>query len=274
MRLRFSKMHHLGEDLIVIDGLTQHVRLTGDMVRFLADRRLGAGCQQVLVVEAPSRPEIDFRGRLFNRDGSASDDYYHAVYCLARFVWERRLTARQRVRVETVNGPTFTLEAQADGQVTVDLGVPGRKSADEPNLPTITQQLDLGDQYCDVTTVDLDQQHAIVTLPSVADAPLKSLGRRIQQHQLMAASINVGFMAVLSSSEIDLRVLRHSGSEARACPSGAIAAVLAGRHRGLLDENVTVKLPGGSLNVHWQGEGSAVRATSLATMVFQGQIHL
>lgn len=267
MRLRFSKMHILGEDLVVIDGLTQQVRLTGDMVRFLADRRLGVGCQQVLVVEAPGRPEMDFRSRLFNRDGSPAADHYRAAYCLASFVWERRLAPTRQIHVEAINGPSATLEAQPDGQITL---TPDTLSS----RITLNQSLDLGDERHELSLVDLDHQsHAILTLPSVADAPLKSLGRRIQQQLQMAAGVNVGFMAVLSTRDIDLRVLQHNGSEARACPASAVAAVMAGRLSDLLDEEVNVRLPGGKLTVRWPGEGMPVHVTAEATLVYQGQIH-
>lgn len=267
MRLRFSKMHSLGEDLIVIDGLTQHARLTADMVRLLADRRLGVGCQQVLVVEAPGKPDMDFRMRLFNRDGSLASDYHRAAFCLAHFVLERRLTAKRLLQVETVKGPNITVKAQTDGETMLDLGV----------LPlefSLKQQVDLDGQNHELSLIRLEQSHALVELPSVADAPLKALGRSIQQHPQIPAGVNVGFMAVLSRRQIDLRVLQHNGSEARACPGGAIAAVIAGRLNGQLDEEVNVKLQGGKLAIRWHAQGEPIQLSTEATLVYQGQIHL
>lgn len=271
MRLRFSKMHCLGEDFIVIDGLTQHVRLSAKAVRLLADRKLGVGCQRVLVVEAPSRPDMDFRARLLDKDGSVSPEHYQAaVYCLARFVWERQLTARRELHIEILHGPTCTAQAEADGLITIGLEpIPATNTSVK-----LDQPLELREESARVSTINLEQNHAVILVPKASDAPVKSLGRKIQQHPQMPSGVNVGFMAVLSSSEIELRVLQPTGSEGLPSVSHAIAAVVVGHLQNLLAEEVTVRLAGEQLTVHWKGEGEPLLATGPATLVYQGQIHI
>lgn len=270
MRLRFSKMHSLGEDFVIIDGLTQHVRLTADAVRLLADRKLGIGCQRVILVEPPGRPDMDFRCRLLNRDGSqSSEDAIGPAACLAHFVWERRLTAQRELRVETLQGPAFTVTAGDDGLIAVDW--------DLTNIikeAAARQTLMLGEDRHELITVALDQHYAILKVAAAGDAPVKALGRRIQQHPQLPAGTNVGFMAVLSRREIDLRVLHNSGTEVPATASTAVAAVIAGRYGKLLDDEVDVRTRGGRLTLRWQGEDKPLRVSSPAVAVYQGQIQL
>ncbi|MGQ9424872.1 diaminopimelate epimerase [Gilvimarinus sp. F26214L] len=280
MRLRFTKMHGCGNDFVMIDGVTQHVKLTPDKVRFLADRRFGVGCDQLLVVEAPTHPDMDFRYRIFNSDGSEVENCGNGARCFAKFVRDRRLTAKRVIHVETMKG-SMTLEVQRDGQVTVNMGVP---VLDPGQIPFVadgqseTYSLDLenaaGPEPVDVSAVSMGNPHGVLVVPAVAEAPVQDLGSRIQQHPRFPEGVNVGFMAVLSRAEIDLRVLERGVGETLACGTGACAAVVAGRLRGLLDEHVTVNLPGGRLGIRWAGEGEPVIMTGPATTVYQGQIHI
>lgn len=269
MRLRFSKMHSLGEDFVVIDGLTQHIRLTAETVRRLADRKLGVGCQRVILVEAPSHPDMDFRCRLFNRDGSLSrEDHHAAAFCLARFVWEHHLTARRCLQVETLQGSTFSITAD-DGLMAADWDL--SKLIKEKARSEI---LTMGDDSREVITLTLDQTYVILPLAAVGDAPVKSLGRRIQTQPQLPSGANVGFMAVLSRRDIDLRVLQPNGSEATASASAAMAAVIAARHEGSLDEEAEVRTREARIRLHWLDEGKRMRVTAPAVTVYQGQIQL
>lgn len=276
MRLRFTKMHGCGNDFVMIDGVTQAVKLTPDRVRFLGDRRFGVGCDQLLLVEPPSEPDMDFRYRIFNSDGSEVENCGNGARCFAKFVRDRRLTAKRIIRVETMKG-RMTLEVKKDGQVAVDMGSPVLAPSDIPfvaDAQSATYPLSVNGEVLDVSAVSMGNPHAVLVVPDTADAPVETLGSLIQQHSRFPEGVNVGFMAVLSRREINLRVLERGAGETLACGTGACAAVVAGRLRGLLDEEVEVHLPGGSLAIRWAGEGHPVIKTGPATSVFQGQIHL
>lgn len=276
MRLRFTKMHGLGNDFIMIDGLTQPVKLTPKRLRLLADRHFGIGCDQILVVEAPTKPDMDFGYRIYNSDGGEVENCGNGARCFAKFVRERRLTAKRSIRVETMKG-SMCLNVLEDGQVAVDMGVPVLEPAEIPfraEARAASYELELDGETLELSAVSMGNPHAVLLVDSTADAPVQLLGSRIQAHPRFPEGVNVGFMAVLSRDEIDLRVLERGVGETLACGTGACAAVVAGRVRGLLDEEVKVNLSGGSLRIRWPGEGHSVVKTGPATTVFQGQIHL
>lgn len=276
MRLRFTKMHGCGNDFVMIDGVTQSVKLTPEKIRSLSDRHFGIGFDQLLVVEAPSKPHMDFRYRIFNSDGGEVENCGNGARCFAKFVRDRRLTPKRVIQVETMKG-SMTLEVQQDGQVAVDMGVPVLNPAEIPfvaETQASSYAVDVDGQAVELSAVSMGNPHAVLLVERTAGAPLETLGRQVQQHPRFPQGVNVGFMAVLSRQEIDLRVLERGAGETLACGTGACAAVVAGRLRGLLDEEVTVNLPGGRLRIHWAGEGTPVVKTGPATTVFQGQIHL
>ncbi|MEX1033930.1 MAG: diaminopimelate epimerase [Cellvibrionaceae bacterium] len=276
MRIRFTKMHGCGNDFILIDCVTQSVRLTPENVRLLADRHFGIGCDQLLLVEPPTQAHMDFRYRIFNSDGNEVEHCGNGARCFAKFVRDRRLTAKSSIKVETPKG-MMTLEVLANDQVAVDMGVPVLEPEDIPFVAegrSETYSLDMDGETLSIAAVSMGNPHAVLVVPNTADAPVRALGERIQQHSRFPQGVNVGFMAVLSSDEIDLRVLERGAGETLACGTGACAAVVAGRLQGLLDEQVKVNLPGGSLTICWAGDGQPVIKTGPATTVFHGQINL
>lgn len=276
MRLRFTKMHGCGNDFVVIDGISQSVRLTPEKIRFLADRHFGVGCDQVLIAEPPAHPDMDFRYRIFNSDGAEVENCGNGARCFAKFVRDRRLTAKHEIHVETLKG-SMTLTIHRDGSVAVDMGVPVLNPADIPfqaETRAATYGLDLDRDALEISAVSMGNPHAVLLVENTAEAPVQELGSRIQQHPRFPEGVNVGFMAVLSREEIDLRVLERGAGETLACGTGACAAVVAGRLRGLLDEEVKVNLAGGSLNIRWAGEGESAVMTGPAVTVFQGQIRI
>lgn len=276
MRLRFTKMHGCGNDFVMIDGVTQPVKLSAERIRLLADRHFGVGCDQLLLVEAPSKPDMDFRYRIFNGDGAEVGNCGNGARCFAKFVRDRRLTAKRIIRVETMKG-SMSLEVQKDGQVAVDMGPPVLNPADIPfvaDAQAVTYPLSLAGEELEISAVSMGNPHGVLLVSDTAAAPVQVLGGEVQQHPRFPEGVNVGFMAVLSRQEINLRVLERGAGETLACGTGACAAVVAGRLRGLLDEQVKVNLLGGSLTIHWAGEGHSVVKTGPATTVFQGQLNL
>lgn len=276
MRLRFTKMHGLGNDFVVVDGISQRVKLNSEQVRKLADRRFGVGCDQVLIVRTPQSPDVDFRYQIFNHDGSEVENCGNGARCFAKFVRDRQLTAKTAITVETCAG-RMVLHVQANGDITVDMGVPELAPARIPftaDQQQVTYSLPLGEGAYDISAISMGNPHAVTLVDNVDTAPVSSVGPEIERHAYFPQRVNAGFMAVKTTNEIDLRVYERGAGETLACGTGACAAVVAGRLRGLLDQRVTVNLRGGHLAVEWKGEGHPVMMTGPATTVFQGQVKL
>ena len=276
MYLRFTKMHGLGNDFVMIDAVTQSVKLTSDNVKLLADRHFGIGCDQLLVVEPPSEPDADFRYRIYNRDGGEVENCGNGARCFAKFVRDNRLTGKNDITVELLKG-RMRLHVLEDGQVSVDMGIPILSPSSIPFVASdraATYAVEVNSKTVELSAVSMGNPHAVIVVDAVATAPVVDLGSQLQRHQRFPEGVNVGFMAVLSPSEIDLRVLERGVGETLACGTGACAAVVAGRLRGLLEPVVKVNLRGGSLTIEWQGENHPVIKTGPATTVFDGAINL
>lgn len=276
MRLRFSKMHGLGNDFVVIDGVSQSVRLSPEKIRYIADRNFGVGCDQILVVETPENPHVDFRYRIFNCDGSEVENCGNGARCFAVFVRERKLTGKSIIKVETAGG-IIELRVREDEQVSVDMGVPRLLPEKIPfvaDAQSISYPLDVAGKNIEISAVSMGNPHAVLVVDNVKTAAVAELGSVIENHPRFPARVNVGFMQIVSPNEINLRVFERGVGETLACGTGACGAVVAGRLRGLLSEQVKVNLPGGSLHIQWGGDGQPVLMTGPATTVFHGQIKL
>ena len=276
MELTFTKMHGLGNDFVVIDATSQPIDLTMEQIRFLADRRLGVGCDQVLLVEPPQQPEVDFTYRIFNADGGEVEQCGNGARCFARYVRDQGLTRKDHIPVATAAG-VITLHVEADGQITVDMGMPIFEPADIPFAADARAEvypLEIESTEVEVSVVSMGNPHAVLRVEQVDKAQIASLGPRIESHVRFPRRVNVGFMQVVDRQHIRLRVYERGAGETLACGSGACAAVVVGRQRGWLDDKVTVSLPGGNLKIQWSGEGQAVLMTGPAVSVFEGRVRL
>lgn len=276
MLINFTKMHGLGNDFVVIDALSQPVALTPPQLRRIADRHFGVGCDQVLLVEAPVTPGVDFRYRIYNADGGEVEQCGNGVRCFARFVLDKHLTTQHDTVVETKAG-IVRPHVEADGQVTVDMGVPHFNPADLPFLAdaeTDSYVLDVAGQRVTIGAVSMGNPHAVMIVDNVDTAPVATLGPQVENHARFPRRVNAGFMQIIDRGHIRLRVYERGAGETLACGTGACAAVAVGRRRGLLDEAVTVDLPGGTLLIAWAGEGEPVWMTGPAVSVFEGKIEI
>ncbi|ARU28217.1 diaminopimelate epimerase [Cellvibrio sp. PSBB006] len=276
MRLRFSKMHGLGNDFMVIDGVSQKVRLSPEKIRQLADRHFGIGFDQLLVVEAPESPEVDFRYRIFNSDGGEVENCGNGARCFAVFVRDRKLTGKNLITVETAGG-MMTLQITENGEVCVNMGVPRLVPAEIPfeaEAQSLTYSLAVDGTTLEISAVSMGNPHAVTLVDDVATAPVATLGPLVERHTRFPQRVNAGFMQVVSSDEINLRVFERGVGETLACGTGACAAVVAGNLRQLIGNNVKVNLPGGSLRISWAGPGEPVMMTGPATTVFHGQVKI
>ncbi|MDH5183422.1 MAG: diaminopimelate epimerase [Gammaproteobacteria bacterium] len=276
MQLKFSKMHGLGNDFVVFDAINQVVELSSEQIRFLADRHFGIGCDQLLLVERPTGPGVDFRYRIFNADGGEVEQCGNGARCFARFVIDQGLSDKREIPVETKTGD-IVLHIQDNGEITVDMGVPRFEPEEIPfeaEFRASHYQLEVDHHTWLVGAVSMGNPHAVLHVTNVDTAPVEELGPEIESHLRFPNRVNVGFMEVLDRGHIRLRVFERGVGETLACGTGACAAVATGRQQGLLDDTVQVDLPGGSLHIQWQGGGHPVLMTGPASTVFEGVIEL
>ena len=270
-------MHGLGNDFVVLDATLKPLALTPDQLRFIADRHFGIGCDQILQVEPPREAGTDFYYRIFNSDGGEVEQCGNGARCFVRYVRDRGLTDKTEIRVGT-RGGVIVPRLEADGEVTVDMGVPVFEPREVPfDAPAraATYQLDVGGTAVEVSVLSMGNPHAVQIVPDVDTAPVASAGPLIEAHPRFPRRVNAGFMQVVNRRRVRLRVYERGAGETLACGTGACAAVVAGMLRGVLDgEAVVVETRGGKLRVSWAGPGTPVLMTGPATSVFEGEIDL
>lgn len=276
MKLKFSKMHGLGNDFVVLDGVRQAINLTPEQLRFLADRNFGIGCDQILLVEAARQTGVDFRYRIFNADGSEVEQCGNGARCFARFVHDVGLTDKQEIRVETQKG-IITPRLEADGNVTVDMGLPRFLPTEIPFIhddDVVIYSLDVADETLEISVVSMGNPHAVQVVHDVDQAPVADHGPLIENHSQFPQRVNAGFMQIIDKNSIRLRVFERGSGETLACGTGACAAAVTGIRRGLLESPVRVSTRGGELNIVWDGPEQAVLMSGPAVTVFSGEIEL
>jgi diaminopimelate epimerase len=279
MNLSFTKMHGLGNDFVVINAISQTVDLTPDQIRFIADRHRGVGCDQLLLVEPPESDEVDFNYRIFNADGGEVGQCGNGARCFAKYVVNNGLADKNELSIETTSGTT-QLTLEADGQVTVDMGAPRFNPADIPIDAEVAAErypLSVDGQQIKIGAVSMGNPHAVIDVASlevanINDAPVAELGPKIESHPHFPERVNVGFMQVVARDQIQLRVFERGAGETLACGTGACAAVAVARTWGMVDDDVSVDLPGGRLLIRWQGGASPVLMTGPAETVYEGTI--
>ena len=276
MKLKFTKMHGLGNDFVVLDGVRQQFSLTPEQLRYLGDRHFGVGCDQILVVEKPTQDGVDFRYRIFNADGGEVEQCGNGARCFVRFVHEQGLTDKREILVETMKG-VIAPRLEGDGNVTVDMGVPRFLPHEIPFLhddDVVVYNLDVADETLEVSVVSMGNPHAVQVVDSVDSAPVGEHGPLIESHARFPQRVNAGFMQVVDKHAIRLRVYERGAGETLACGTGACAAAVAGIRRGLLESPVRVSTRCGDLTIAWGGDGRPVLMTGPAQTVFSGEIDL
>lgn len=276
MLIQFSKMHGLGNDFMVVDGITQKIFFSPEMIRRLADRHFGIGFDQLLLVEPPYDPEQDFHYRIFNADGSEVQQCGNGARCFARFVRLKGLTNRDRIAVSTMSG-RIVLQLEQDNQVTVNMGVPEFEPAKVPfraQKAEKTYLLRVAEQTVMCGVVSMGNPHCVLEVENVKTAPVETLGAELESFDRFPERVNVGFMELVSANEIRLRVFERGAGETMACGTGACAAAVVGIAQGKLRDRVKVHLPGGTLQIAWKGPGTPVFMTGPAEHVFDGEIEL
>jgi diaminopimelate epimerase len=294
VKLKFTKMHGVGNDFVVLDGISQRIDLAQIELRRIADRHFGVGCDQILVVERARAPGVDFRYRIFNADGGEIEQCGNGARCFVRFVRDKGLTTKREIRVETLSG-VIAPRLEDDGRVTVDMGPPALEPARVPfdatglaplrDLPAASPlaagvrrvevwPLDVYGRTTHVVVVSMGNPHAVQVVPDVDLAPVGTQGPLIEGHPRFPQRVNAGYLHVVDRHRIALRVYERGAGETLACGTGACAAVVAGIRLGLVDSPVVVATRGGELTIHWAGADNPVYMTGPAETVFEGEIEI
>ena len=275
--LQFTKMQGLGNDFVVIDATRHPIELSTAQYRFIADRHFGIGCDQILLVEPAKKTGTDFHYRIFNADGGEVEQCGNGARCFAHYVRDCGLTRKDVINVSTYSG-IITLTVLENGDIQVNMGKP---ILDPPAIPFTAPQetaplysIAVGEETLQIGAVSMGNPHAVLEVSNVDMANVEHYGPLLEAHPRFPQRVNVGFMEIRSPEHIRLRVYERGAGETLACGTGACAAVVVGRLRGILDERVSVDLPGGKLMVEWRGVGHPVGMSGPAARVYDGRIAL
>lgn len=275
MSLKFTKMHALGNDFMVIDAVRQSFHLTPKDIARLADRHTGIGFDQCLVIEPAKNPTTDFFYRIFNADGFEVGQCGNGARCLALFAMHSGLTTKNQLKVAT-NTTQMELKINPDESVTVCLGVPRLLPEEIPFLTEKKQPaypISLkGDDPVSIHAINVGNPHAVLIVDDITKAPVTSLGPQISKHPQFPEHCNVGFMELINSNHIKLRVYERGCGETQACGSGAVAAAAIGRLFYQLEPQITVRLLGWELKINWEKANDPIYLTGPGTFVFEGVI--
>ncbi len=276
-------MHGAGNDFVVIDAINQTIDFTPEQWQYLADRRFGVGADQMLVVEKPQAAGVDFRYRIYNADGGEVEQCGNGARAFVKFVTDKKLTNKHAIKVETMSG-IIEPRLETNGQITVDMGPPILTPEDVPFDTTdllckadgdeTLWPLDIKGETYWIAALSMGNPHAVQVVVDIETAPVREDGVLIEHHPRFPKRVNAGFMQIMDTHQIKLRVFERGAGETLACGTGACAAVVSGIRRGLLTSPVKVQTRGGELSIAWTGGTSAVMLTGPAVTVFEGEIEL
>ena len=269
-------MHGAGNDFVVVDAIHAPFALDAPDIRWLADRHVGIGFDQMLIVGPARSPDTDFYYRIFNSDGGEVSQCGNGARCFVRYVHDKGLSAKSAIRVETRSG-IIEPRLESDGRVTVNMGVPVFEPARIPFVAdqrASTYELEVAARTLEISAVSMGNPHAVQVVSDVDAAPVASEGPLIERHPRFAERVNAGYMQIVDRRHIKLRVFERGAGETLSCGTGACAAAVAGIARGLLDSPVNVETRGGVLEIAWLGEAQPVSMTGPARSVFEGEIEV
>lgn len=276
MQINFSKMHGLGNDFVIIDNVTNNVFITMDQIKHMAHRHYGIGFDQLLVVEPPYDPDLDFHYRIFNADGKEVNQCGNGARCFARYVSMKGLVNKQKIQVSTKSGK-LVLYLNHNGDITVNMGhadfEPKRIPFKANNIEK-TYILRAADQTFLCGVVSIGNPHCIIQCDDLNQLDINKIGPLLEKHERFPEQTNVGFMQINSPNHINLRVWERGVGETLACGSAACAAVVIGQQQKKLDKQVTVALTGGNLQIRYKGLGDTIMMTGPATHVYDGKINI
>lgn len=274
MDIKFTKMHGLGNDFVVINALDKPVSLTPGQVRYMADRYTGIGFDQLLLLQASTNPAADVMYRVFNADGSEGGQSGNGARCIGRYIRDNSIVEKEVISAQTIKG-IIHIYFEAGNAIRVNMGEPRFEPKEIPlalKKRRPSYSVKLAGTNIEFFSLSMGNPHAVIIVKDIVTAEVEKVGKQLQQHALFPESVNVGFLQILDRTQVLLRVYERGTGETLACGTGSCAAVVAGILGNKLDNEVTVGLKRGKLLIKWEGEGSNVWMTGPATTVFEGQI--
>ena len=273
MKLRFTKMHGIGNDFAVVDCRDRPLALSPAQIAQIGDRHTGIGFDQLLTIEPSRNPDCAFAYGIWNSDGTGAGQCGNGVRCVAAWLQRAGALGVGATRLQSPSGPV-AVELFDDGDVRVDMGVPRFAPVDIPlNLPAADPyRLRVGDALVEFGAVSMGNPHAVIEVDDIAVAPLQSRGAALSTNVHFPQRCNVGFAQIVDRAQLRLCVWERGAGATLACGTGACAAVAVLRRRGKLDADVSVQLPGGTLRVQWVGEGASVWMRGPTQFVFEGEM--
>jgi len=275
MLYQFTKMQGTGNDFVIFNIFSHPLSLSREQIKHIADRRLGIGCDQVLLLGPPKNNETDVYYRIFNSDGTEVTQCGNGARCIGIYLNNKGLVKKNSIIAETKSSQLI-LKIN-NNSVTVNMGIPEFEPADIPlNISGRLENysLSLGDEEIIFGAVSIGNPHAVIIVDDVESASVESIGTAIQEYGVFPKGVNVGFVQILDRKTIKLRVYERGAGETLACGSGACAAAVISCQQGYLGDVVEVKLRGGCLKIHWAGEGEPVYMNGSVSTVYEGEIEL
>ncbi len=288
MLLNFTKMHGLGNDFIVIDAYNNSINnlLTQKNIQYLANRHLGIGADQILIIEKSAKQHCDFKYRIFNADGSEVEHCGNGARCFMRYIYDKNLTSKKSVQIEIMQGE-LTLSLLDNNLIEVAMGKPQFTANSvhfEKNINDINNENEhlqylyynsQENQKRCIGMVSMGNPHAVMLVDDVENYPVAAEGAWLESHNKFRQRVNAGFMQVIDAQNIKIRVFERGAGETMACGTGACAAVVSGIYRKILISPVCVHTKGGDLYVNWSGSlNDNVFMQGDAIMVFDGCIEI
>ena len=277
--MKFTKMHGISNDYIYINGATEKIYNPSDVAIKLSDRHTGIGSDGIVMI-LPSKT-CDFRMRMFNSDGSEAEMCGNASRCVGKYVYDKGLTKKTKVSLETLAGKKILNLHVVDGQVdmvTVDMGEPILRGTDIPtifDLPTVVSQpIVVSGKKILTTCVSMGNPHSVVYVDDVDSLDLEKIGPSYECHPAFPHKTNTEFVEIISRNEVKMRVWERGAGETMACGTGACAVAVASVLNGFTDRDVRVKLRGGDLQIKWDDDDNHVYMTGPATTVYEGDVEI
>ena len=277
--MKFTKMHGISNDYIYINGATEKIYNPSDVAIKLSDRHTGIGSDGIVMI-LPSKT-CDFRMRMFNSDGSEAEMCGNASRCVGKYVYDKGLTKKTKVSLETLAGKKILNLHVVDGKVdmvTVDMGEPILRGVDIPtifDLPTVVSQpIVVSGKKILTTCVSMGNPHSVVYVEDVDSLDLEKIGPSYESHPAFPHKTNTEFVEIISRNEVKMRVWERGAGETMACGTGACAVAVASVLNGFTDRDVRVKLRGGDLQIKWDDDDNHVYMTGPATTVYEGDVEI
>jgi len=272
-------MHGLGNDYVLIDCMEQEVKNPSQLAQEMCDRNFGIGADGLVLILPSDLAEADYRMRIFNPDGSEPQMCGNAIRCFAKYLYERELTEKTKLNIETLAGiirPELILKDGAVELVKVDMGEPILRRSEIPmegeeQEQVIKEELAVGTEVFEVTAVSMGNPHCIIFVDDIEEIELSNWGPQIETHKVFPEDINVEFIEVLNQDEIEMRVWERGAGITLACGTGACASTVAAILNGYTNRKITVHLAGGDLVIEWADNNNRVYMSGPATEVFEGE---